>query len=140
MSVSVHIADGPLPPRGAAPPAALPGAGAVVCFEGIVRELEGQGRVSALEYQVYEPMATGMLEWIARDLIARRRLIGVHVEHSRGRVPVGACSFRLVVGAPHRKEALEAMDEFIDRLKRDVPIWKTAVWAQSPGETATSAG
>ena len=134
----MHIADGPLGP-GTTGAAAFPGAGAVVTFEGIVRELEGQGRVSALDYQVYEPMATGMLESIARDLIARRRLAGIHTEHSRGRVPVGACSFRLVVGAPHRKEAIEAMDEFIDRLKRDVPIWKTAVWAEAPAEPSKSA-
>jgi molybdopterin synthase catalytic subunit len=42
-------------------------------------------------------------------------------------VPVGACSLRLLVAAAHRKPALKAMDEFIDALKRDIPIWKEAV-------------
>jgi molybdopterin synthase catalytic subunit len=51
------------------------------------------------------------------------------VEHSRGRVAAGECSFRLRVAASHRPEALRAVEEFIDRMKRDVPIWKTPVYA-----------
>jgi molybdopterin synthase catalytic subunit len=39
----------------------------------------------------------------------------------------GQCSFRLQVASAHRAEALAAMTEFIDRLKRDVPIWKSPV-------------
>jgi molybdopterin synthase catalytic subunit len=40
---------------------------------------------------------------------------------------VGAASFRLLVRAAHRREALDAADAYIERMKRDVPIWKTAV-------------
>jgi molybdopterin synthase catalytic subunit len=128
MSVTVIISDGPLGPL--ASDTHQHGAGAVLCFEGVVREVEGQGRIAALDYQTYEPMAQRMLSAIAQDLIARHRLIAVHVEHSRGRVPVAQRSFRLVIAAPHRKEALLATDEFIDRLKRDVPIWKHAIWRE----------
>jgi molybdopterin synthase catalytic subunit len=123
MSVRVTISTGTLPPAKA--PSAT-GAGAVVVFEGIVRAREGERDIDALHYETYEPMAQNMLEAIATELIARHGLLGMHVEHSRGRVAVGECSFRLAVMSRHRKEALAAMDEFIDRMKRDVPIWKSA--------------
>jgi molybdopterin synthase catalytic subunit len=133
MSVDVVITDGPLREHGIG--AAPPGAGALCVFEGIVRAAEGEGIVEALEYQVYEPMAQRMIERIAQDLIDRFGLSTLKVEHSRGRVPVGACSFRLEVASGHRAECLAAMSEFIDRLKRDVPIWKSPVW-RSPARTA----
>jgi molybdopterin synthase catalytic subunit len=126
MSVEVSITDGPLPAWTPAP--GLEGAGAFLLFEGLVREREGDGRVTALDYQAYEPMAQSMLAQIGADIRERFGLSAVRIEHSRGRVPVGACSFRLVIQSPHRREALRAMDEFIDRLKQDVPIWKRPVW------------
>src|SRR5208337_5556001 len=69
-------------------------------------------------------MALRVLEALALEMIETHGLIGIAVEHSRGRVGVGECSFRLQIAAPHRQEALAAMAEFIDRMKRDVPIWK----------------
>jgi molybdopterin synthase catalytic subunit len=130
MTVDVRIVDGPLAPAGSAEPA--PGAGAVVVFEGIVREREGDLIISALDYTSYDPMALGQLRALAEDIVKRHGLIALHAEHSRGRVPVGACSFRLTIHAAHRKEALAAMDGFIDRLKRDVPVWKAPVAQVSP--------
>jgi molybdopterin synthase catalytic subunit len=128
MSVRVRIIDGPLG-TGIPPIPLPPGVGARVVFEGIVRGEEDGRALRALKYDVYEPMATGMLETIGGENLAAHGLIAIHIEHSRGEVPVGACSFRLVVYAAHRLEALRAMDEFITRMKRDVPIWKVAVWA-----------
>lgn len=125
MSVRVAIIDGPLSPR--APATAGPSAGAVVVFEGVVREREGDGAIVALDYEAYEPMASRMIEAVGRDVVTRHGLVSLSCEHSRGRVAVGERSFRLVIAAPHRKEALAAADEFIDRLKRDVPIWKRGV-------------
>jgi molybdopterin synthase catalytic subunit len=57
----------------------------------------------------------------------RHGLVAILVEHSKGFVPVGQCSFRLLVAGTHRRESLAAMSEFIDRMKRDVPIWKKGV-------------
>jgi molybdopterin synthase catalytic subunit len=138
----VRIVDGPLgvwsPADPAGPGAALPRgeAGAVLVFEGVARgrEPEGAGtggrhrEIEALDYQAYQPMAERMVERIARDLVERHALLAMLVEHSRGRVGVGERSFRLVIWSAHRKEGLAAADEFIDRLKRDVPIWKRPVW------------
>ena len=80
-----------------------------------------------MDYEIYEPMARQLLAQLAEELVARFGLLALRVEHSYGRVEVGQCSFRLQVAAAHRQEALAAMACFIDRLKEDVPIWKTAV-------------
>jgi molybdopterin synthase catalytic subunit len=69
-------------------------------------------------------MADRQLEYLALDVCSRHGLIAIDVMHSVGRVAVGEISFRLIVASAHRKEALAAMDEFIDRMKQDVPIWK----------------
>lgn len=124
MNVEVSIIEGPLAP---APPTHATGAGSVLVFEGVVRPREGDRDIAALNYTTYDPMAQRQLERLARDVAERFGLLAIRVEHSRGRVPVGARSFRLTVASPHRKESLAAIDEFIDRLKRDVPVWKTPV-------------
>lgn len=126
MSVSVEISAGPLPPCN---PTACEGAGAVLVFDGIVRPTENDRPILALDYEVYHPMARTLLTQLAEELLHKHSLLAIDVEHSEGRVRSGECSFRLQVCSAHRKEALAAMDEFIDRLKQDVPIWKTAVYA-----------
>jgi len=130
MSVDVQLVDGPIA-RSRIPEgwSSLPdGSGAILCFEGVVRPTEGDRPIVALEYQVYEPMAGNLLRCIGEEIVARHGLLALRAEHSRGRVGVGACSFRLWVASRHREEALAAMAEFIDRLKKDVPIWKSPVW------------
>ncbi len=124
MPISIQITDGPLGAR--TPEQHLPGCGAAVVFEGIVRPTEHGVTIDGLHYETYEPMAQRQMHTIAADLVQRLGLLRISVEHSRGFVPVGGCSFRLVIVSAHRREALDAMDEFIDRLKRDVPIWKRA--------------
>lgn len=126
MRTAVHLISGPLPAQ-PAPWACEPGYGALVCFEGVARPTEHGEPIAALEYEAYEPMASKMLQRIGDELIAMHGLKGLCVEHSTGRVGVGECSFRLRIASAHRKEALAAMDVFIDRMKRDVPLWKKAV-------------
>ncbi len=123
-AVVVRVQDGPLPAE--AVPFFQEGAGAVIVFAGLVRPLEDGRTIVALDYEVYEPMALRVLEALAGEMLQTHGLLGIVVEHSRGRVEVGECSFRLQIAAPHRQEALAAMAEFIDRMKRDAPIWKNA--------------
>lgn len=124
MNIDVKVIEGPLPGEHDAS-----GAGALLTFEGVVRPLENARPLRALRYEAYEPMASRELERLAAEAIARHGLLALAVHHSRGRVPVGHCSLRLVIRSAHRAEALAAAAEFIDRLKRDVPIWKRPEWA-----------
>jgi len=142
MNISVHIQEGPLPEcrRARADCGDAGAAGAVVCFEGVVRASENGRPITALDYEVYEPMATRELQRVAEDVLRSCGLLAVSVVHSRGRVPVGQCSFRLHVAGAHRAEALRAVAVFIDRLKQDVPIWKTAVYKSTAETDTPSAG
>lgn len=125
MAVEVAICAGPL--SAIAPLFPGDGAGAVTVFEGRVRPLEEGRTIRGLEYEAYEPMAANTLQAIGEELVQKFGLLGMFIEHGKGLILVGQCSFRLQVAGQHRRETLEAMSEFIDRLKRDVPIWKTAV-------------
>lgn len=110
--------------------------GAVVAFEGTVRN-NTKGRPTLyLDYECYEPMALKVLAEIGRD-IARAHAIGrIGMVHRLGRMQIGETSVAVVVTAPHRKSAFEAALEGINRLKRLAPIWKKeyfadgAVWAE----------
>jgi molybdopterin synthase catalytic subunit len=131
MSVTIRIIDGPL---GEPASVLLPATqfGAAIVFDGVVRSDEGGRAIRALNYEVYEPMASNMLAELGREVLAKHGLVALLVEHSCGEVPVGQRSFRLTVHALHRAESLAAVGEFIDRMKRDVPIWKTALHDSPP--------
>jgi len=123
--VSVAIVDGPLPEPDAWRPV---DAGAIVVFEGVVRPREAGRRLAALWYEDYEPMTRQELEKLAEEVFDARVLLGLRLEHSRGRVPVGGCSFRLRIASEHRQAALLATAELIDRMKQHVPLWKRPEW------------
>jgi molybdopterin synthase catalytic subunit len=101
--------------------------GAVVEFQGIVREDEGGKPIRALEYECHVPMAQAQLERIASQVAAFYGLAELLVLHRIGAVPVGEASLYVRAVAVHRREAFAAALELIERLKRDVPIWKHAV-------------
>ncbi|HTV46802.1 MAG TPA: molybdenum cofactor biosynthesis protein MoaE [Phycisphaerae bacterium] len=128
MNITVELRDGPLV-GWSGPPEAH--AGAVVRFEGIVRPQEDGRSISGLDYTAYEPMASRELKRLADSAMCDFDLQSITVLHSRGFVPVGRCSFILLIVAMHRRPALAAMDWFIDALKRDVPIWKHPVWVNT---------
>ncbi len=124
MSVCVQIHDGPLP---VAAPGRVDGAGAVICFEGVVRPNENEQPITGLRYETYDPMAENELRRLAGETLDRFDILAVHVEHSRGFVANHACSFRLRIASSHRKQGLAAMDWYIDQMKQVVPIWKRPV-------------
>jgi molybdopterin converting factor subunit 1 len=98
--------------------------GALVNFEGVVRN-NTKGRATRfLDYECYEPMAVKIMAEIGRE-IARTHPIGrIAMIHRLGRMQIGETSVAVIVTAPHRKPAFDAALEGINRLKRIVPIWK----------------
>lgn len=119
--VRISVTEGPLQPI---KPDRLPGGGAVILFEGLVRPEEDDQTIEGLRYEVYEPMAQQMLLALAVQTMEQFKVLAIVVEHSRGFVPTFECSFRLQIASKHRAEGLAAMDWFIHRMKQDVPIWK----------------
>ena len=98
--------------------------GAVVEFAGIVREQEGEARIAGLAYEAYETMARREFDRIFSELSALHAIHAVLVIHRLGDVPVGDASLYVRVEARNRGPALAFCGALIDRMKRDVPIWK----------------
>ena len=103
--------------------------GAVVVFEGVVRN-NSQGRATLyLEYECYEEMARARMEQIGREIAERFAIGRIGMVHRLGRLEIGEASVAVVATAPHRKPAFDAAFEGINRLKREVPIWKKEYFA-----------
>lgn len=110
------------------PPALLAGSkeiGAQVEFLGIVREMENGQAISGLFYEAHEPMAQATLEKILAELSIAHSCEGVFLIHRLNFVPVGEASLLIRVRSQHRQAALQMTATLIERLKLDVPIWKS---------------
>jgi MoaE-MoaD fusion protein len=113
--------------------------GAVVTFEGIVRDQSHGRRTLYLEYTAYEPMAIRKMQEIGYEIKRKYAIDRVGMIHRIGRLEIGETSVAIIVTSVHRRAAFEACQYAIDRLKQIVPIWKKeyfeggAVWAEGEG-------
>jgi molybdopterin synthase catalytic subunit len=109
--------------------------GAVVTFDGCVRN-QSHGRSTLyLDYEAYESMALAKIHEIGAQVHEKFSIDRVAIAHRLGRLEIGETSVFIAVSSPHRPAAFDACRFAIDTLKRTVPIWKKeyfadgAVWA-----------
>ncbi len=121
--------------------------GAIVTFDGFVRNQSHNRPTLYLDYEAYESMALAKMREIGAQLHEKYRIHCVAMAHRLGRLEIGETSVFIAVSAPHRAAAFDACRFAIDTLKRTVPIWKKeyfedgAVWADGelpPAPAATS--
>lgn len=109
--------------------------GAIVIFDGIVRNNSRGRRTLYLDYEAYEPMALKKLRELATDAMKQFAIRNVAILHRLGRIEIGESSVLIAVFAAHRAAAFDACHWLIDTLKKTVPIWKReyfadgAIWA-----------
>jgi MoaE-MoaD fusion protein len=122
--------------------------GAIVTFDGCVRNHSHGRRTLYLDYEAYESMAITKIREIATALHEKFAIDRVAIAHRLGRLEIEETSVFIAVSAPHRPAAFDACRFAIDTLKRTVPIWKKeyfedgAVWADGelpPAPCDTSA-
>jgi molybdopterin synthase catalytic subunit len=102
-------------------------AGAIASFIGVVREdplREGSGKVSHLEYEAYEEFALKRLEEIRRAMLSRPGIIEVSIHHVIDKLGVGEPSLFVAVLGGHRQQVFPVLAEIVERVKKEVPIWK----------------
>lgn len=110
--------------------------GAVVVFDGIVRNNLRGRRTLYLEYEAYAPMALARMREIGAQMREKFPIHRLAIVHRLGRLEIGETSVFIAVSSPHRGAAFDACRFAIDTLKRSVPIWKKeyfadgAVWAE----------
>jgi MoaE-MoaD fusion protein len=111
------------------------GDGAIVTFDGCVRNHSHGRRTLYLEYEAYELMALEKIREISSQLHEKFAIDRVAMVHRLGRLEIGETSVFIAISAAHRAAAFEACRWAIDTLKRTVPIWKKeffedgAIWA-----------
>jgi len=108
--------------------------GAVAIFVGVVRDENDGLPVEAIEYSAYREMAERELESIERELERELSGTAVRIRHRLGKLLVGDESVAVVAASPHRREALAACREGIERVKARAPIWKRE---HGPGRAPT---
>lgn len=98
--------------------------GAVVIFDGVVRNHSGGRATRFLDYEGYEPMALKVMAEIGREMKAKHAVGRMGIVHRLGRLEIGEASITVVVCSPHRGAAFDAVREAMDLLKKRVPVWK----------------
>jgi molybdopterin converting factor subunit 1 len=126
--VAIHVQVSAEPIDVAAMSAAMErrGIGAIATFVGLVRDPDEGVPISHLVYEAYPEMAEPVLVAISEAACRRYGASEVRVQHRTGTVESAINSVAVVVGAPHRHQALDACRFIIDELKSRAPIWKSA--------------
>jgi len=98
--------------------------GAAVYFAGVVRGVEGEKPINAIEYEAFDKMARHQFGLLFDQIEQRWPIESIRVLHRIGKVMTNESSLWVEVIAPHRGEAFAACQFLIDEMKRVVPIWK----------------
>lgn len=106
-----------------------PTRGAVLLFLGTVRNHHGGRPVERLTYSAYRSMAEERLLRIVREIEAEGEDLALAIVHRLGEVPAGEASVAIAAASPHRAAAYEASRRALERLKKEVPIWKKERYA-----------
>ena len=93
-------------------------------FLGQVRAdvIEGK-KVAAIIYTAYEEMANEKMHEIREAIFEKYKLTCMHVYHSLGSIAVGEICLFVFTSSPHRKAAIDACEETVERLKAELPVW-----------------
>jgi len=98
--------------------------GAHSIFLGQVRnDMIGEQEVGAIEYTAYTEMANETMHMIREEIFAAYPLTCMHIYHSLGIVKSGEISLFVFTSSPHRKAAMDACEEVVERIKKELPVW-----------------
>lgn len=96
------------------------------------------GIVQAIEYTAYKEMALEKADKIRENIFSKYEIICMHIYHSLGKVNAGEICLFVFTSAKHRKTAIDACEELVERLKKELPVWgreiiseKESVWKQN---------
>ncbi len=114
------------------------GAGAVLTFDGMVRDHDSGRGVRALTYSAH-PTAAQVIAQVAAEAAGRPGLRALAVVHRVGDLGVGDTALAVAVSADHRGPAFEALREVVEKVKERLPVWKhqhfvdgTSQWSNCP--------
>jgi len=136
--VIAEVTDRPLDLAAHQAAVAHPAAGAVVTFDGVVRNHDEGRMVLELEYHGH-PTAPDLIREVAESIAARDGLIAIAVSHRVGMLAIGDIALAAAVSAAHRGDAFRACSDLVDEVKRLLPVWKRQVFPDGTDEWVGSA-
>jgi molybdopterin synthase catalytic subunit len=106
--------------------------GAHSIFLGQVRDdlIDGK-RVAAIDYTAYEPMALKQMAVIREDIFSAYPLTCLHIHHSLGLVQAGEISLFVFTSSRHRRAAIDACNEVVERIKQELPVWGKEIFGDA---------
>jgi molybdopterin synthase catalytic subunit len=110
-----------------------PRAGAVVTFQGVVRDHDHGRGVTLLEYEGH-PSAAAVLREVADEIAADPDVYAVAVSHRVGALKIGDVALVAAVSTAHRAAAFAACARLVDETKARLPIWKHQIFADGSDE------
>ncbi len=132
--VSFSLTDQPIAIAELAAHLEDPAAGAVVTFDGRVRNHQDGRAVSELEYQAYPALALVTGQRILAEEAARHGLLRAHAVHRTGPLAIGDSAVWVGVAAAHRGAAFDGVRAIMERLKYELPVWKKETYADGTSE------
>jgi molybdopterin synthase catalytic subunit len=108
-------------------------AGAVVSFQGVVRDHDHGRGVTLLEYEGH-PSAAAVLREVATEIAADPDVYAVAVSHRIGTLAIGDVALVAAVSTAHRAAAFAACARLVDEVKARLPIWKRQVFSDGTEE------
>ena len=103
-------------------------------FLGTTREFTRDRQTQALNYECYPEMAKQKLTQLENQARGRWPIVNCVIIHRLGRLELGEASILVSVSTPHRRDAFEAAQWLMDRIKEEVPIWKQEHWSDGTTE------
>jgi molybdopterin synthase catalytic subunit/molybdopterin converting factor small subunit len=122
--VGAKLVDGPIDVMAASSAVSDVGFGATVLFVGTVRNHHRGRGVERIIYDAYRPMAQSSLETIVSELQTTEPQVRIAIVHRLGEIGIGEASVVIATSSPHREAAYRASKQALERLKKEVPIWK----------------
>jgi molybdopterin synthase catalytic subunit len=139
--IRASVVTSPSVPDRLAAEVADAGNGATAVFVGTVRRTNEGREVSGIEYSAYRSMAEREMTAILNEAAESFDFSGAVIEHRVGKLAVGEISIAVVVAAPHRRPAIDAMSRIVEETKKRAPVWKlehyvdgTREWVGASGE------
>lgn len=101
-----------------------PGAGGICSFHGVVRDNADGKEVSRLDYEAHESLAEKEMRRVLEGVAAEHPGVRLAAVHRVGSLGIGDVAVCVAASAAHRRDAFEACQKTIDRIKDTVPVWK----------------
>ena len=113
--------------------------GAHSIFLGQVRaDIINDKKVAAIEYSSYEEMALEKMHSIREAIFAKYQLSCMHVYHSLGKVAAGEICLFVFTSSAHRKAAIDACNETVEKIKAELPVWGKEIFEDETHQWKTN--